>query len=180
MSRIGRKPIVLPEGVSVKVNGDEVEVSGKLGTLKRTIDSRIQLTIENNELTLTRPNDSKECRERHGLYRALLANMVKGVSEGFTKNLTFNGVGYKLQKSGNKLVMNIGLSHSVNFEEVPGIEISVLSNTEVQVKGIDKELVGQIAANIRAIRPVEPYHAYGIRYSDEHVMRKVGKAAGKK
>ena len=180
MSRIGRKPIVLPEGVNVKVNGDEVEVSGKLGTLKRSIDSRIQLTIENNELTLTRPNDSKECRERHGLYRALIANMVKGVSEGFTKNLTFNGVGYKLQKSGNKLVMNIGLSHSVNFEEVPGIEINVLSNTEVQVKGIDKELVGQIAANIRAIRPVEPYHAYGIRYSDEHVMRKVGKAAGKK
>lgn len=179
MSRIGRMPIALPSGVTCEIDGNKVTVKGPKGTLSREIDSIITVKNENNEIVLTRANDANESRAKHGLYRALLANMVKGVNEGFSKSLIFNGVGYKLSKAGNKVVMNLGLSHSVSVEEIEGITLEVVGNNEVKVSGIDKELVGQFAAKIRDLRKVEPYHAYGIRYSDEVVIRKVSKS-GKK
>lgn len=179
MSRIGRMPIALPAGVTAEIVGNKVTIKGPKGTLTREIDSCITVKNENNELVLTRANDENEVRAMHGLYRALINNMVLGVKDGFSKSLIFNGVGYKLQKTGNKIVMNLGLSHSVSVEEVPGITLEVVGNNEVKVTGIDKELVGQFAAKIRDLRKVEPYHAYGIRYSDEVVIRKVSKS-GKK
>jgi len=179
MSRIGRMPIVVPNGVTADIEGNKITVKGPKGTLTREIDPCITMKLENGEIVLTRANDENDCKAKHGLYRALIANMVKGVSEGYTKSLTINGVGYKLQKTGNKIVMNLGLSHSVSFEEVEGITLEVNGNNEILVKGVDNELVGQIAAKIRNIRKVEPYHAYGIRYTDEVVIRKVSKT-GKK
>ena len=179
MSRIGRMPIAIPAGVTVDIDGNKVTVKGPKGTLEREIDTCVTAKLENNELVLTRANDENDSKAKHGLYRALIANMVKGVTDGFSKSLIFNGVGYKLQKTGNKIVMNLGLSHSVTVEEVEGITLEVVGNNEVKVSGIDKELVGQVAAKIRDLRKVEPYHAYGIRYSDEVVIRKVSKT-GKK
>ena len=178
MSRIGRMPIAVPAGVTAEIDGNKIKITGPKGTLTREIDPCITMKLENGEVVLTRSNDEKDCKAKHGLYRALIANMVKGVSEGFTKSLTVNGVGYKLQKTGNKIVMNLGLSHSVTVEEVEGITFEVNGN-DILVKGIDNELVGQVAAKIRDIRKVEPYHAYGIRYTDEVVIRKVSKT-GKK
>lgn len=179
MSRIGRMPIALPAGVTAEIDANKVTVKGPKGTLTREINPSISMKLENNEILLTRANDENEVKAMHGLYRALIANMVEGVSNGFTKSLIFNGVGYKLSKTGNKIVMNLGLSHSVTVEEVEGITLEVVGNNEVKVSGIDKELVGQVAAKIRDLRKVEPYHAYGIRYSDEVVIRKVSKT-GKK
>lgn len=179
MSRIGRMPIALPAGVTAEINANKVTVKGPKGTLTREINPSITMKLENNEIVLTRENDENEVKAMHGLYRALVANMVEGVTNGFTKSLIFNGVGYKLSKTGNKVVMNLGLSHSVTVEEVEGITLEVVGNNEVKVSGIDKELVGQVAAKIRDLRKVEPYHAYGIRYSDEVVIRKVSKT-GKK
>lgn len=178
MSRIGRLPITLPANVTVAVNDDVVTVTGPKGTLTQQIDRRIGLSVENNIVSLTRANDSNEMKAKHGLYRALIANMVKGVNEGFEKKLTFNGVGYKVQKTGTKLVLNIGLSHTVTVEEEPGVSLNVKDN-EIIVSGINKDAVGEMAAKIRAIKPVEPYHIYGIRYSDEVVIKKAGKAAKK-
>ncbi len=179
MSRIGRMPIALPAGVTAEIDANKVTVKGPKGTLTREINPSISMKLENNEIVLTRANDENEVKAMHGLYRALIANMVEGVTNGFTKSLIFNGVGYKLSKTGNKVVMNLGLSHSVTVEEVEGITLEVVGNNEVKVSGIDKELVGQVAAKIRDLRKVEPYHAYGIRYSDEVVIRKVSKT-GKK
>ena len=179
MSRIGRLPITIPSNVTIDFDGVVIVVKGPLGTLSRKIDNAISLEIKDGVITLTRSNDEKEIRAKHGLYRALIANMVKGVTEGFSKSLMFKGVGYKISKNGNKLVMDIGYSHPKTFEEVEGIKIEVVSNEEVAVKGIDNELVGKVAAQIRAIKPVEPYHMYGIRYKDEVVIRKVSKS-GKK
>ena len=179
MSRIGRMPIALPAGVTAESDANKVTVKGPKGTLTREINPSISMKLENNEIVLTRANDENEVKAMHGLYRALIANMVEGVTNGFTKSLIFNGVGYKLSKTGNKVVMNLGLSHSVTVEEVEGITLEVVGNNEVKVSGIDKELVGQVAAKIRDLRKVEPYHAYGIRYSDEVVIRKVSKT-GKK
>lgn len=179
MSRIGRMPIALPAGVTAEIDANKVTVKGPKGTLTREINPSISMKLENNEIVLTRANDENEVKAMHGLYRALIANMVEGVTNGFTKSLIFNGVGYKLSKTGNKIVMNLGLSHSVTVEEVEGITLEVVGNNEVKVSGIDKELVGQVAAKIRDLRKVEPYHAYGIRYSDEVVIRKVSKT-GKK
>lgn len=179
MSRIGRMPIALPAGVTAEIDANKVTVKGPKGTLTREINPSISMKLENNEIVLTRANDENEVKAMHGLYRALVANMVEGVTNGFTKSLIFNGVGYKLSKTGNKVVMNLGLSHSVTVEEVEGITLEVVGNNEVKVSGIDKELVGQVAAKIRDLRKVEPYHAYGIRYSDEVVIRKVSKT-GKK
>ena len=180
MSRIGKLPIHLPEGVTLTINGTTATVSGKLGTLTQEIDSRITISVNGNEVTLTRANDDKEVRAKHGLYRALLNNMVIGVSEGFKKALKVKGVGYRLTKQGNKLVMNIGYSKPVEVFEVEGIKIDAPEADKIVVSGIDKELVGQVAAKIRAIKPVEPYHLYGIRYEDEHVVQKEGKKVGKK
>ena len=179
MSRIGRMPIAVPAGVTAEIDGNKIKITGPKGTLTREIDPCITMKLENGEIVLTRNSEEKDVKAKHGLYRALIANMVKGVNEGYTKSLTVNGVGYKLTKTGNKIVMNLGLSHSVTVEEVPGITLEVNGNNEILVKGIDNELVGQVAAKIRDIRKVEPYHAYGIRYTDEVVIRKVSKT-GKK
>lgn len=179
MSRIGRAPITLPSGVTAEFKDSIVTVTGPKGSLTQEIFGDINVDIKDNVLTLTRANDEKSNKEKHGLYRSLVNNMVKGVTEGFSRNLVFNGVGYKIQKTGNRLVMNIGLSHSVSVEEEGGCTIEIVSPTEISIKGIDKCKVGQFAAKIRAIRPVEPYHGYGIRYNDEVVNRKVFKS-GKK
>ena len=179
MSRIGRMPIVLPEGVEVKVEKGLVSVKGPKGQLSQQIGKEISVNVENNVIVLTRANDKKDVRAQHGLYRALINNMVVGVTKGFEKALIVNGVGYKAQVQGKKLILNIGYSHPVEIEAPEGITIECPQLTEVVVKGIDKTLVGQVAANIRAKREVEPYHSYGIRYKDEVVITKEGKTAGK-
>ncbi|MBP0980331.1 MAG: 50S ribosomal protein L6, partial [Oscillospiraceae bacterium] len=178
-SRIGRMPIVLPEGVEVKVEKGLVSVKGPKGQLSQQIGKEISVNIEGNTVVLTRANDKKEVRAQHGLYRALISNMVVGVTKGFEKALIVNGVGYKAQVQGKKLILNIGYSHPVEIEAPEGITIECPQLTEVVVKGIDKTLVVQVAANIRAKREVEPYHSYGIRYKDEVVITKEGKTAGK-
>lgn len=179
MSRIGRMPISVPAGVEINVQDNLVTVKGPKGTLSQQIGKDITVKIENNEIVLTRANDQKEVRAQHGLYRALIHNMVEGVTKGFTKSLIINGVGYKAQMQGKKLVLNIGYSHPIEFDPPEGITIKCPSLTEVVVEGFDKTVVGQVAANIRAKRVVEPYHAYGIRYKDEVVVMKEGKTAGK-
>lgn len=180
MSRIGRLPIAIPEGVTVTVDGTNVTVTGKLGTLSQVIDRNISVKLEDNCVVVTRGNDSSEQKAKHGLYRQLIANMVKGVSEGYKKVLVINGVGYKATQSGEKVVLNIGFSHPVELVPTEGITLKAISATEVEVSGINKENVGQYAAKIRDIKRVEPYHAYGIKYSDEVVIRKEGKTSGKK
>lgn len=180
MSRIGRLPVVIPQGVEVSVSPENVvTVKGAKGTLNLNVKSLIKVNVENGEVKVSRPNDEKETKALHGLYRKLIANMVEGVSKGFEKGLLLNGVGYKVAKQGKKIVLSVGYSHPVEIEEVPGITFECPSATEVVVKGIDKELVGQIAANVRKVRNPDPYHAYGIRYRDEVIVRKEGKT-GKK
>ena len=180
MSRIGRLPVVIPQGVEVSVSPENVvTVKGAKGTLTLNVKNIIKVNVENGEVKVSRPNDEKEIKALHGLYRKLIANMVEGVSKGFEKGLVLNGVGYKVAKQGKKIVLSVGYSHPVEIEEVPGITFECPSATEVVVKGIDKELVGQIAANVRKVRNPDPYHAYGIRYRDEVIARKEGKT-GKK
>ncbi|HOK20418.1 MAG TPA: 50S ribosomal protein L6 [Thermosynergistes sp.] len=179
MSRIGRKPITIPAGVTVTVSGNEVTVKGPLGQLSQKISSRIKVKQEDGNLILERASDDREDRAMHGLYRMLVSNMVEGVTKGFTKNLIVNGVGYKVQKQGNKLVLNIGYSHPIEYTPPEGITIDCPTQTEISVKGISKELVGQVAANIRAFKKPDPYHIYGIRYKDEVIQKKEGKNAGK-
>ena len=180
MSRIGNALINIPAGVTIEIKDGVLTVKGPKGTLTREYDTIITPVVEGNVLKFTRANDLGPTKAKHGLYRALAFNMVKGVTEGYTKNLIVNGVGWKVNKQGNKLVMNVGFSHPVEFLDVEGITIECPSVTEISVKGIDKELVGKVAAKIRSIREPEPYHGYGIRYSDEVIERKVGKAAGGK
>ncbi len=186
MSRIGRAPVELPGGVTVDQTTDGyLVVTGPKGTLRQQFDtSCISLTRgEHNgkpAVILTRANDMQEVKAKHGLYRALLANMVKGVTEGFTKSLTVAGVGYKLQVSGNKLTMNLGLSHPVVVTIPEGLTVTVPNATDIVVAGIDKERVGQFAADIKALKPVEPYHGYGIHYTNEVVRRKEIKKGAKK
>ena len=179
MSRIGRMPVALPAGVTVEVKDGKMVVKGPKGTLEQDIDARIALSVENGHAVLTRANDSKELKAKHGLYRALLHNMVTGVTAGYTKGLVINGVGYKVAKQSSKIVLNIGFSHPVEFPETDGIKLDCPTQTEITVSGIDKVKVGQIAANIRSLREPEPYHGYGIRYKDEVIERKEGKTAGK-
>ncbi len=179
MSRIGRKHIDLPAGVELSVDNGLVTVKGPKGTLTQEVDKLITVKVENTKVELTRANDSNEAKAKHGLYRAILANMVTGVSKGFEKKLIINGIGYKAQKQGNKLVLNLGYSHNIEVNEEDGITLECPSNLEILVKGIDKQKVGQVASKIRDLRKVEPYHAYGVRYADEVVVRKVGKTAGK-
>ena len=180
MSRIGNAVINLPAGVTVEAKDKVITVKGPKGTLTQTYDPVISLTVENNTVKFTRANEQGPTKAKHGLYRALTANMVKGVTEGFKKTLIVNGVGWKVAKQGKKLVMNVGFSHPVELEEIEGISIECPSQTEIVVNGIDKEKVGQFAAVVRSVREPEPYHGYGIRYSDEVIERKVGKAAGAK
>ena len=177
MSRIGKKPIEIPAGVEVKVNCSEVTVKGPKGELKNTFNSKISIAVEGNEIIVTRPSDDKEYRSLHGLTRTLIANMVEGVTKGFSKELEVNGVGYRAVKQGKNLVMNLGFSHHVTVEEVPGITIDVPSANKVVISGADKQQVGQFAAEVRAKRPPEPYKGKGIKYADEHIRRKEGKAA---
>ena len=179
MSRIGRAPVAIPAGVTVEVKDNKMIVKGPKGTLEQEIDARITLAEENGHVTLSRANDSKELKAKHGLYRALLHNMVTGVTSGYSKGLVINGVGYKVAKQGNKIVLNIGYSHPVEFPECEGIKLDCPTQTEITVSGIDKVKVGQVAANIRSLREPEPYHGYGIRYKDEVIERKEGKTAGK-
>ncbi len=179
MSRIGRKHIDLPAGVELSVNNDLVTVKGPKGTLTQEVDKLITVKVDGTKVELTRANDENETKAKHGLYRAILANMVNGVSKGFEKKLVINGIGYKAQKQGNKLVLNLGYSHNIEVNEEEGITFECPSNLEIVVKGIDKQKVGQVASKIRDLRKVEPYHAYGVRYADEVVIRKVGKTAGK-
>nr|WP_216364194.1 50S ribosomal protein L6 [Enterococcus cecorum] len=175
VSRIGNKVVVLPQGVEVKQNGNEVTVKGPKGELTRTFSEDIKMNIEGNEVTFTRPNDSKEMKTIHGTTRAIFHNMVVGVSEGFQKALELIGVGYRAQLQGSKLVLNVGYSHPVEITAPAGVTFEVPSNTQVVVKGISKEAVGEIAANIRGVRPPEPYKGKGIRYVGEYVRRKEGK-----
>lgn len=184
MSRIGRAPIELPANVNVEIQDGKVTVSGPLGRLEQEINKHITVAMgEHNgkkAVILTRNSEDKEVRSMHGMYRALIHNMVVGVEKGYTKSLVINGVGYKAQLAGNKLTLNIGFSHPVEFIAPEGIKLECPSITEVKVSGYDKTKVGQVAADIRALKPVEPYHAYGIHYSDEVVLRKEGKKASKK
>lgn len=180
MSRIGNALINIPAGVTVEAKDNVITVKGPKGTLTQAYDPIISLTVEGSVVKLTRANDLGPTKAKHGLYRALCANMVKGVTEGFKKTLIVNGVGWKVAKQGKKIVMNVGFSHPVEIEEIEGITLDCPSQTEVTVSGIDKEKVGQFAAMVRGIREPEPYHGYGIRYSDEVIERKVGKAAGGK
>lgn len=179
MSRIGKKIILLPQGVDVTVNDTLVTVKGPKGTLTQQVDGQIVVKRDGNKVALTRLNETTDAKAKHGLYRALINNMVNGVTTGYTKKLEINGVGYKANVEGNKLVLNLGHSHPIIVDEVPGIKFSCPSITEIVVTGIDRQLVGQIASNIRDLRKVEPYHAYGVKYADEVVIKKVGKAAAK-
>ncbi len=179
MSRIGRMPVAIPAGVTVDIKeGNEVTVKGAKGTLTRTFDSALTIEVKDNEIIVTRPNDLKRNKALHGLTRALLNNMVIGVSEGFTKTLEVNGVGYRANKQGKKLVLSLGYSHPVEMEDPEGIESKVEGN-KIVISGISKEAVGQYAAEIRSKRAPEPYKGKGIKYIDEIIRRKVGKT-GKK
>jgi large subunit ribosomal protein L6 len=175
MSRIGKKPIEIPAGVTVTVNNHTVTVKGPKGELSRSFNPDMDIKIEDNVITISRPSDAKEHRALHGTTRAILNNMVEGVSKGFEKRLELIGVGYRAQKQGNKLVLNVGYSHPVEIVPESGLEIDVPANTKITVKGTDKERVGALAANIRGIRPPEPYKGKGIRYEGEYVRRKEGK-----
>lgn len=176
MSRVGKKPIEIPTGVTVTVaDNNTVTVKGSKGELTRSFNPDIKILVEENVINVTRPSDVKEHRALHGTTRALLSNMVEGVSKGFERGLELIGVGYRAQKQGNKLVLNVGYSHPVEIEPEAGLEIEVPSNTKIIVKGTSKERVGALAANIRDVRPPEPYKGKGIRYEGEYVRRKEGK-----
>lgn len=179
MSRIGNKPITVPEGVEVKLDGSNLTVKGPKGTLEREIHKNMTVSIEGNVINVTRPNDEPENRSLHGLTRTLISNMIEGVLNEYKKELQIVGVGYRAQKQGNKLVMNLGYSHPVEMDAPEGITYEVPNANTVIVRGIDKEVVGQTAAVVRSKRPPEVYHGKGIKYSDEHIRRKEGKA-GKK
>ena len=177
MSRIGRKPIAVPESVTVELAPGRVAVKGPKGELEQTLAADMTVEQENGTVTVQRPTDRGEHRALHGLTRSLIANMVEGVTDGFEKRLEIQGVGYRAQLKGKNLELALGYSHPVPIEAPEGIEFEVPQPTEVIVRGIDKQLVGQVAADIRKRRPPEPYKGKGIRYRDEHVMRKVGKRA---
>lgn len=176
MSRIGLKPIEIPSGVEVKVNDNNlVEVKGPKGSLSEQFDPKMDIKIEGNVITVNRPNELKKYRSLHGLTRTLIANMIEGVTNGYSKKLEIVGTGYRAQKQGKKLVLNLGYSHPVEMEDPEGIEVEVPAQTQIIVKGIDKQLVGNYAAKIRDLRKPEPYKGKGIKYADEVVRRKVGK-----
>ena len=175
MSRIGRKPINIPAGVEVKLDGNVITVKGAKGTLTQKIHPNMTVSIEDGVITVTRPNDDKENRSLHGLTRTLIHNMIVGVTEGFKKELEVNGVGYRVQKQGKNLVMNLGFSHQVIVPETDEIKIDVPAPNKIIINGIDKQKVGQFAAEVREKRPPEPYKGKGIKYIDEVVRRKEGK-----
>ncbi|WP_031517187.1 50S ribosomal protein L6 [Desulfofalx alkaliphila] len=179
MSRIGRKPIPVPQGVDVQVKDNLVQVKGPKGQLERTMHRDMIIKLEDNNVVVERPSEEKQHKSLHGLTRTLIFNMIEGVTKGYQKNLELVGVGYRAQKQGKKLVLNVGYSQPVEMDPPAGIEIEVPSQNRIEVKGIDKELVGKVAANIRAVREPEPYKGKGIKYENEYIRRKAGKA-GKK
>ncbi len=176
MSRIGRQPIAVPAGVDVKIDGSTITVKGPKGTLTRTVHSNMHVGMEDGAIVVTRPDDSNLNKSLHGLTRTLLHNMVVGVTEGFKKELEVNGVGYRVAKQGKDLVMNIGYSHQVTMSETDDITIDVPAPNKIIISGPDKQKVGQFAAEVREKRPPEPYKGKGIKYADEHIRRKEGKA----
>lgn len=181
MSRIGRAPITVPAGVDVTIaEGNLVTVKGPKGTLSEQLRPEMQITKDGAIITVTRPSDEKEDRAIHGLTRTLIANMVKGVTDGYSKTLEIVGVGYRAQKNGTTLVLNLGHSHPINISEQDGVTFEVPNPNTIIVKGADKQAVGQIAAVIRSKRPPEPYHGKGVKYSDERIRRKAGKAGKSK
>lgn len=177
MSRVGKNPIGLPEGVEVKINKGAVEVTGPKGNLSGEVNQDMKLDIKDGQLTVSRPNDSKYYKSLHGLYRSLLNNMVEGVTNGFEKKLEIVGVGYKAEMSKDRLTLQLGYSHPIVFLPPEGVEVVVADPTKISVRGIDKHLVGQVAAKIRSFRPPEPYKGKGIKYVDEYIRRKAGKTA---
>ena len=180
MSRIGRMPIAVPAGVTVDIaENNKVTVKGPKGTLERVLPAEMTIKLENDEIVVTRPNDLKKMKSLHGLTRSLLNNMVIGVTEGYQKELEVNGVGYRAQKKGKVLTLSLGYSHPVEMEDPDGVEVEVEGQNKIIVKGVDKEKVGQYAAEIREKRAPEPYKGKGIKYADEVIRRKVGKT-GKK
>lgn len=176
MSRIGKKPIVIPEGVKIELKDRILFVEGPKGNLNKALPERIEIEINNNQIFVKRKSDNKMDKALHGLYRALILNMIKGVTEGYSKELEIVGVGYKAQVKDNVLTMHLGFSHPVNFIIPEGIKIETPKQTQIIVRGIDKEKVGEVAAQIRKISPPEPYKGTGIRYAGEFVRRKIGKA----
>lgn len=176
MSRIGKSPIAVPAGVQVEVDGRQVVVKGPKGELAQRLAGDIMVGVDGGEIQVQRPSDAKAHRALHGLTRSLIANMVQGVVNGYERVLVIRGVGYRAAKQGTKLVLNVGYSHSVEIDPPAGIEIEVPQATRIVVKGIDKQLVGQVAADIRQVRPPEPYLGKGIAYENEHIRRKAGKA----
>lgn len=176
MSRIGKQPVPVPKGVTITIDGQKVTVKGAKGELSRELPPEIAFVQEGEEIVVTRRNESRNARQRHGLVRTLIANMVEGVSNGYQKKLEIQGVGYRASLQGQKLVMALGYSHPVEFEPPEGIQFAVEGNTNVTVTGIDKEIVGNTAARVRAARPPEPYKGKGVRYAGEQVRRKAGKA----
>ena len=179
MSRIGRKPIPVPAGVDVKIADGTVTVKGPKGTLSQKVHPSMSVALESGEILVSRPNDEKENRALHGLTRSLIANMVEGVTNGFSKELEVNGVGYRVQKQGKDLVMTLGYSHQVVVSEIPGITIEAPTPNKIVISGPDKQLVGQFSAEVREKRPPEPYKGKGIKYATEVIRRKEGKTGGK-
>ncbi len=179
MSRIGKKPVTLPKGVNLELQGQTVAVKGPRGELRRTLHAEMQLAFANGVLTVARPSEDKRHKALHGLTRTLVQNMVDGVSKGFAKTLEIQGVGYKAEAKPYGVNLVVGFSHPVKYEAPKGIKISVENNTTVKIEGADKEAVGQVAAELRAVRPPEPYKGKGIRYQGEQVRRKAGKTGAK-
>ena len=176
MSRIGKKPVPVPKGVTVTIDGQTITVKGAKGELSRELPPEVEFVQEGEEIVVTRRDESRNARQRHGLVRTLIANMVEGVSQGYQKKLEIQGVGYRASVKGKTLVMALGYSHPVEFEPPEGITFAVEGNTNVTVTGIDKEIVGNTAARVRAARPPEPYKGKGVRYAGEQIRRKAGKA----
>lgn len=179
MSRIGLQPVIVPKGVTVTVNKNVFHVKGSKGELTQSFKPLVSIIVNDGEVQVSRANESKQAKSMHGLYRSLLNNMVTGVSQGFTKLLVINGVGYRAEVNGKILILNLGYSNPIDYEIPDGIQLNVEGNTKVSVSGIDKALVGQVAAEIRKLRPPEPYKGKGIRYDNENVRRKVGKSGVK-
>ncbi len=179
MSRIGKKPVTVPKGVAVEVQGNTVAVKGPKGELRRTLHSEMQVALADGQVTVARPSDEKRHKALHGLSRTLVQNMVEGVSKGFSKTLEIQGVGYKAESKPYGVNLIVGYSHPVKYEAPKGIKISVENNTVVKIEGADKEAVGQVAAELRSVRPPEPYKGKGIRYQGEQVRRKAGKTGAK-
>ncbi len=178
MSRIGKNPVPIPGGVDVSMSADEITIKGPKGTLTQALHPGITVAVEGDEVVVTRPDEGRQARQLHGLYRTLVANMVIGVTEVYSKTLDIVGVGYRAAKQGNGLKLQLGFSHDVNIDAIDGIEFDVPNQNQIIVKGISKQQVGQVAANLRKIRPPEPYKGKGVKYADETILRKAGKAAG--